>query len=76
MALEDLMGSRIDALKLVSSLTLFRAAAERLTNGDPAFSIASRQPSISSSSTPPTAVHRAPAPSSCLTASQADERGL
>src|SRR5437588_12468206 len=27
---EDLMGSRIDALKLVSSLTLFRAAAEQL----------------------------------------------
>lgn len=25
-ALEDLMGSRLDALKLVSSLTLFRAA--------------------------------------------------
>ncbi len=30
LALEDLMGSRIDALKLVSSLTLFRAAARRL----------------------------------------------
>ncbi len=29
-ALEELMGSRIDALKLVSSLTLFRAAGERL----------------------------------------------
>ncbi len=29
-ALEDLMGNRIDALKLVSSLTLFRAAASRL----------------------------------------------
>ena len=27
---KDLMGSRIDALKLVSSLTLFRAAAEQL----------------------------------------------
>jgi len=37
-ALEELMGSRIDALKLVSSLTLFRAAAERMANGDPAFS--------------------------------------
>ncbi len=37
LALEDLMGSRIDALKLVSSLTLFRAAAERLANGDSAF---------------------------------------
>ena len=36
--LEDLMGSRIDARKLVSSLTLFRAAAERLANDDPAFS--------------------------------------
>ena len=35
--LEDLMGSRIDALKLVSSVTLFRAAAERLANGDSAF---------------------------------------
>jgi len=29
-ALETVMGSRIDALKLVSSLTLFRAAAESL----------------------------------------------
>ncbi|MDQ6860810.1 MAG: DUF1810 domain-containing protein [Verrucomicrobiota bacterium] len=37
LALEDLMGSRIDALKLVSSLTLFRAAAERLAGGDPLF---------------------------------------
>ena len=37
LALEDLMGSRIDALKLVSSLTLFRAAAERLADDDPAF---------------------------------------
>ena len=36
-ALEKLMGSRIDALKLVSSLTLFRAAAERLATADPAF---------------------------------------
>src|SRR4029077_10974041 len=32
---EDLMGSQIDALKLVSSLTLFRAAAEQLARGDP-----------------------------------------
>jgi uncharacterized protein (DUF1810 family) len=32
---EDLMGSQIDALKLVSSLTLFRAAAERLSREDP-----------------------------------------
>ena len=31
---EDLMGSRIDALKLVSSLTLFRAAAEQLARED------------------------------------------
>ncbi|MDQ6625546.1 MAG: DUF1810 domain-containing protein [Verrucomicrobiota bacterium] len=37
LALEDLMGSRIDALKLVSSLTLFRAASERLAHGDPTF---------------------------------------
>ena len=35
--LEDLMGSRIDALKLVSSLTLFRAAAEQLGREDPTF---------------------------------------
>ena len=31
---EDLMGSQIDSLKLVSSLTLFRAAAEQLTRED------------------------------------------
>ncbi len=37
LALEDLMGSRIDALKLVSSLTLFRAAAERLAKDDQTF---------------------------------------
>jgi uncharacterized protein (DUF1810 family) len=36
-ALEDLMGSRTDALKLVSSLTLFRAAAERLASKDATF---------------------------------------
>jgi uncharacterized protein (DUF1810 family) len=36
-ALEDLMGSRIDALKLISSITLFRAAAERLADNDPSF---------------------------------------
>jgi uncharacterized protein (DUF1810 family) len=35
--LEDLMGGRTDALKLVSSLTLFRAAAEQLAREDPAF---------------------------------------
>lgn len=34
-ALEDLMGSRTDALKLVSSLTLFRAAARTLASNDP-----------------------------------------
>jgi uncharacterized protein (DUF1810 family) len=33
--LEDLMGGSTDALKLVSSLTLFRAAAQRLTGEDP-----------------------------------------
>jgi uncharacterized protein (DUF1810 family) len=35
--IEDLMGSRTDALKLVSSLTLFRAAAEQLAREDPTF---------------------------------------
>jgi uncharacterized protein (DUF1810 family) len=35
--LEDLMGDRTDALKLVSSLTLFRAAAERLGREDPIY---------------------------------------
>ena len=34
---EDLMGSQIDTLKLVSSLTLFRAAAEQLAREDPVF---------------------------------------
>jgi len=34
---EDLMGGRTDALKLVSSLTLFRAAAEQLAREDPAY---------------------------------------
>lgn len=34
---EDLMGGRTDALKLVSSLTLFRAAAEQLTREDPTY---------------------------------------
>jgi uncharacterized protein (DUF1810 family) len=34
---EDLMGGRTDALKLASSLTLFRAAAEQLTGEDPTF---------------------------------------
>jgi uncharacterized protein (DUF1810 family) len=36
-ALEELMGSEIDALKLVSSLTLFRAAARRLASQDGTF---------------------------------------
>ena len=36
--LEDLMGGRTDALKLVSSLTLFRAAAEQLAREDPVYS--------------------------------------
>jgi uncharacterized protein (DUF1810 family) len=35
--LEDLMSGRTDALKLVSSLTLFRAAAEQLAREDPTF---------------------------------------
>src|SRR6266513_6046959 len=35
--LEDLMGGRTDALKLVSSLTLFRAAAEQLSREDPVY---------------------------------------
>jgi uncharacterized protein (DUF1810 family) len=35
--LEQLMGSSVDALKLVSSVTLFRAAADVLTEQDPAF---------------------------------------
>ena len=34
---EDLMGGRTDALKLVSSLTLFRAAAEQLAREDSTF---------------------------------------
>jgi uncharacterized protein (DUF1810 family) len=33
----DLMGGRTDALKLVSSLTLFRAAAEQLGREDPTY---------------------------------------
>ena len=36
-ALEDLLGGRTDALKLVSSLTLFRAAAQTLAGEDPTF---------------------------------------
>jgi uncharacterized protein (DUF1810 family) len=36
-ALDDLTGGRTDALKLVSSLTLFRAAAQSLAAEDPTF---------------------------------------
>jgi uncharacterized protein (DUF1810 family) len=36
-ALEELMGGKIDALKLVSSLTLFRAAARSLVGEDSTF---------------------------------------
>jgi len=36
---EDLMGGRTDALKLVSSLTLFRAAAEQLRRDDPVYTL-------------------------------------
>ena len=35
--LEDLMGGRTDSLKLVSSLTLFRAAAEQLARKGPVY---------------------------------------
>src|SRR5437870_9486373 len=35
--LEDLMGGQTDALKLVSSVTLFRAAAEQLAREDPVY---------------------------------------
>jgi uncharacterized protein (DUF1810 family) len=34
---EDLMGSQIDALKLASSLTFFRAASEQLAREDPVY---------------------------------------
>jgi uncharacterized protein (DUF1810 family) len=40
---EDLMGGQIDALKLVSSLTLFRAAAEQLAPEDPTFALLARR---------------------------------
>src|SRR5438309_1997010 len=36
-SVEDLMGGRTDTLKLVSSLTLFRAAAQQLAREDPTF---------------------------------------
>ena len=41
--LEDLMGGRTDALKLVSSLTLFRAAAEQLKQEDPTFALVAQR---------------------------------
>jgi uncharacterized protein (DUF1810 family) len=45
--LEDLMGGSTDALKLASSLTLFRAAAQSLAGENPAFaSLAQRFDSI------------------------------
>ena len=37
--IEDLMGGRTDSLKLVSSLTLFRAAAEQLAREDLVYSL-------------------------------------
>jgi uncharacterized protein (DUF1810 family) len=37
LALENLMGSRIDALKLVSSLTFFRAAAQSVAADDASY---------------------------------------
>src|SRR5205823_9873243 len=40
---EDLMGGRTDALKLVSSLTLFRAAAEQLGQEDPTFALVAQR---------------------------------
>ena len=42
-AVEDLLASPIDALKLASSLTLFRAAAASLTNEGPEFSALGRE---------------------------------
>lgn len=46
-SLDELMGGRTDALKLVSSLTLFRAAAQRLAREDPSFeSVAQRFESL------------------------------
>jgi uncharacterized protein (DUF1810 family) len=46
-ALEELMGGRTDALKFVSSVTLFRAAAQCLAGEDPTFnSLAQRCDSI------------------------------
>jgi len=40
---EDLMGGRTDALKLVSSLTLFRAAAEQLARENPVYASLAEQ---------------------------------
>ena len=39
LSVEELMGSRIDALKLVSSLTLFRDAARSLAHEDASFRV-------------------------------------
>jgi uncharacterized protein (DUF1810 family) len=41
--LKDLMGGRTDALKLVSSLTLFRVAAQSLVGEDPTFDLLAQQ---------------------------------
>src|SRR5437867_6300536 len=41
--LEDLMGGRTDALTLVSSLTLFHAAAEQLKQDDPTFALVAQR---------------------------------
>jgi len=40
---EEVMGGPTDALKLVSSLTLFRAAAQSLADEDPAFNSFARR---------------------------------
>jgi len=40
---EDLMGGRTDTLKLVSSLTLFRAAAEQLARENPVYASLAEQ---------------------------------
>ena len=42
-ALDDLMGGRIDGLKLASSLTLFRAAAQSLAGDEPTFDSLARR---------------------------------
>ncbi|MFN2507758.1 MAG: DUF1810 domain-containing protein [Chthoniobacterales bacterium] len=42
-SIEDLMGGQTDAHKLVSSLTLFRAAAEKLGEQDTAFALVAQR---------------------------------